>query len=42
MKKRVSFILCVLSLLTILSGCHGSKGLEAFEIPEEFDNYFLG
>ena len=23
--------------LFLLSGCHGSKGLEAFEIPDEFD-----
>ena len=29
--------ICLLLCLTTLSGCHGSKGLEAFEIPEEFD-----
>lgn len=23
--------------LVVLSGCHGSKGLEAFEVPDEFD-----
>ena len=36
--KKVSLMLliCVLSIGT-LSGCHGSKGLDAFVIPEEFD-----
>lgn len=39
-KKIISFFLLLAwtagSLLT-LTGCHGSKGLHAFEIPEEFD-----
>lgn len=30
------FIVCVLLSLS-LTACHGSKGLEAFEVPEEFD-----
>lgn len=39
-KKAVS--LCIMAVLTIssvlmLTGCHGSKGLSAFVIPEEFD-----
>ena len=41
MRKRIfrSFLLAALLLmcLVLLSGCHGSKGLEAFEIPNEFD-----
>ena len=37
MRKLITVILCSLSLLIVLTGCHGSKGLEAFEIPEEFD-----
>ncbi len=39
-KKIISFFLLLAwtagSLLT-LTGCHGSKGLHAFEVPEEFD-----
>lgn len=39
-KKAVS--LCIMAVLTIssvlmLTGCHGSKGMSAFVIPEEFD-----
>ncbi len=36
--KRVSLwvSVCLLSS-TLLTGCHGSKGMEAFAIPEEFD-----
>ena len=37
MKKLITVILCAMSLLAILTGCHGSKGLDAFVIPEEFD-----
>lgn len=43
MKKFFFLFVLTLCLLT-LSGCHGSKGLDAFEIPEEFDtarNYSL-
>ncbi|MCR4989239.1 MAG: extracellular solute-binding protein [Lachnospiraceae bacterium] len=37
MKKK--FFAAVLSaiIMTLLTGCHGSKGLSEFEIPEEFD-----
>ncbi|MBQ7015969.1 MAG: ABC transporter substrate-binding protein, partial [Firmicutes bacterium] len=38
MMKRLSFILAaVLMVCCLLSGCHGSRGLEAFVMPEEFD-----
>ena len=38
MKKRFAAMLLVLSsLLVCLSGCHGSKGLNEFVLPEEFD-----
>lgn len=35
--KRLSLILVLLAACFALSGCHGSKGLEPFEMPEEFD-----
>ena len=38
MKKRFFALLLALStLLVCLSGCHGSKGLNEFALPEEFD-----
>jgi len=38
MKKRVlSFVLAILALCLCLTGCHGSKGMPAFVVPEEFD-----
>ena len=40
MKKVISIVLTllmVLGLCTSLTACHGSKGLEAFVLPEEFD-----
>jgi len=41
MKNRIvkCFVLAAYLLLClyVLSGCHGSKGLVAFEVPEEFD-----
>jgi len=38
MKKRFAAMLLALSaLLGCLSGCHGSKGLNEFVLPEEFD-----
>ena len=38
MKKRFAAVLLALfSVLTCLSGCHGSKGLNEFVLPEEFD-----
>lgn len=37
-KQKTAALLCVLLLcLGLLSGCHGSKGLEPFEVPETFD-----
>lgn len=38
-RNRVSFPLLFMltAILLVLAGCHGSKGREAFEIPEEFD-----
>lgn len=39
MKHRAAILLCVYLLLSLLTltGCHGSKGMSAFEVPEEFD-----
>ena len=38
MIKRFSCVLAVILLACLLlSGCHGSRGLEAFAMPEEFD-----
>ena len=41
MKKQYlrTFLLVayLLACLSLLSGCHGSKGLEAFEMPDTFD-----
>ena len=37
-KKLVSLALSIVICLAFtLTGCHGSRGLEPFEIPEEFD-----
>ena len=36
LKKLALMLAAVLALLT-LAGCHGSRGLDPFEIPEEFD-----
>ena len=36
MKKFVCILLAVLCLLS-LSGCHGSRGMNAFAMPEAFD-----
>ena len=36
-KKLLSAGLAAFLLLAALSGCHGSRGLEAFEIPASFD-----
>ncbi|MBP3656931.1 MAG: extracellular solute-binding protein [Clostridia bacterium] len=35
--KRICLILCLLAMAVLLGGCHGSKGLVAFELPKEFD-----
>ncbi|MBQ8599404.1 MAG: extracellular solute-binding protein [Oscillospiraceae bacterium] len=36
--KRTSFLLASAMLLLSLSGCHGSRGLDAFAVPENFDS----
>lgn len=35
--KILSALLCVAFFVPMLSGCHGSRGLEPFEMPENFD-----
>jgi len=35
--KKISFILLAALLVSCLAGCHGSRSLEAFEMPENFD-----
>ena len=35
--KIVFLLLLLMMCLCLLSGCHGSKGLEPFEVPETFD-----
>ena len=37
MKKLISVLVLCSLMLTLLCGCHGSKGLAAFEMPESFD-----
>ncbi|MBQ7916087.1 MAG: extracellular solute-binding protein, partial [Firmicutes bacterium] len=36
MKKSIALLLVMISLVTMI-GCHGSRGLDTFVIPEEFD-----
>lgn len=37
-RKRISLVLMLVMVSSLLlTGCHGSKGSSAFEIPEEFD-----
>ncbi len=36
--KRKLFLLLIAVCLSALTGCHGSKGLTAFAVPEEFDD----
>ena len=38
-KRMRSFglMICLLLCLVSLSGCHGSKGMSAFEVPDRFD-----
>ena len=40
MKKCLSILLACIMLLSLfsLSGCHGSRGMDEFVIPEEFDD----
>lgn len=35
--SRLSMLLTLIGCLCTLTGCHGREGLEAFEVPEEFD-----
>jgi len=37
MKKKLLLAALLILCLALLSGCHGSRGLEAFEVPKEFD-----
>lgn len=37
MKKRVFALFLPIVLILTLTGCHGSKSLKAFELPEKFD-----
>lgn len=36
-RKRFALVLAAALCMALLSGCHGSRGLPAFELPEEFD-----
>ena len=36
-RKFISVVLGAVLLLCLLPGCHGARGLDAFEIPEAFD-----
>ncbi len=38
MKGKLSFLLAASMLLLSLSGCHGSRGLDTFVLPEELDS----
>ena len=35
--RSVFFIITVLAVILLLAGCHGSRGISEFEMPEEFD-----
>ena len=37
MKKVLVLILCFALSLSLFTGCHGAKRMDAFVIPEEFD-----
>lgn len=37
MKKLLSLFLALALCVPLLTACHGTKGMDAFEIPEEFD-----
>ena len=37
MKKLLSLCLVLVLVCTLLPGCHGSRGLDPFEVPETFD-----
>ncbi len=35
--KKIALLLAALCLMSMLAGCHGSRGLAPFEIPDSFD-----
>ena len=37
MKRLIGLSLAILMILPLLSGCHGSSGRSAFQVPGEFD-----
>ncbi|MBQ7867201.1 MAG: carbohydrate ABC transporter substrate-binding protein [Clostridia bacterium] len=37
MKKKLLLIVCLLSAMLLLTGCHGSRDQSAFEMPDHFD-----
>ncbi len=37
LQKRMLLLLTMMFVLCVLTGCHGSRGMESFVIPEEFD-----
>lgn len=37
LSKKICFLLAVFAGVLMLAGCHGSRGLQEFEIPESFD-----
>lgn len=36
--RKLSCLFCTAAALFLLAGCHGSKGMEAFTVPEQFDD----
>ena len=37
LQKRIPILLIMVLVLCLFTGCHGSRGMESFVIPEEFD-----
>lgn len=36
-QKTIALLLCITLAAAMLTGCHGSRGLDAFVVPEQFD-----
>lgn len=36
-KRGLALVCCLIACLALLGGCHGSKGMEPFEVPDTFD-----
>lgn len=36
-KKHLAVLLMIALVLTLFTGCHGSRGLDQFQVPEDFD-----